>query len=119
MFCWNHLRRDLRHWLSTSTTNATSDDKSEYGNNLVQLMQCESIEAFEDLEVELKLKWSNPMIEYFDTPPSEHLRPTSGTPFERRFYGRSMVILFSLLTAYRTWWCWAVYICPFSVIVVN
>ena len=24
-----------------------------------------------------------------------------------------------LLTAYRTWWYWAVYICPFSVIVVN
>ena len=66
VFCWNHLRRDLRHWLSTSTTNATSDDKSEYGNNLVQLMQCESIEAFEDLEAEMKLKWSNPMIEYFD-----------------------------------------------------
>ena len=25
-------------------------------------------------------------------PPSEHLRPTSGTPFERRFDGRSMVV---------------------------
>ena len=36
------------------------------GNNLVQLMQCESIEAFEELEAEMKLKWSNPMIEYFD-----------------------------------------------------
>ena len=52
-------------------------------------------------------------------PPSEHLRPTSGTPFGRRFDGRSMVVRFSLLTAYRTWWYWAVYICPFSVIVVN
>ena len=53
------------------------------------------------------------------SPPSEHLRPTSGTPFERRFDGTSMVVRFSLLTAYRTWWYWAVYICPFSVIVVN
>ena len=34
VFCWNHLRRDLRHWLSTSTTNATSDDKSEYGHTV-------------------------------------------------------------------------------------
>ena len=56
--------------------------------------------------------------EYTPPPPSEHLRPTSGTPFERRFDGRSMVIRSSLLTAYRTWWYWAVYICPFSVIVV-
>ena len=52
-------------------------------------------------------------------PPFEHLRPNSDTPFERRFDGRSMVVRFSLLTAYRTWWYWAVYICPFSVIVVN
>ena len=51
-------------------------------------------------------------------PPLEHLR-TSNTPFERHLDGRSMVVRFSLLTAYRTWWYWAVYICPFSVIVVN
>ena len=51
-------------------------------------------------------------------PPLEHLRPTSDTPFERGFDGRSMVVRFSLLTAYRTWWYWAVYIRPFSVIVV-
>ena len=45
--------------------------------------------------------------------------PTSDMPFERRFDGRSMVVRFSLPTAYLTWWCWAVYICPFLVIVVN
>ena len=66
VFCWNHLRRDLRHWLSTSTKNATSFDKSEYGKHLVNLMQCESIEAFEDLEAEYKLVWSQPVVEYFD-----------------------------------------------------
>ena len=74
-----------------------------------------------------KFKISNPKntlhmyenIRVHPPPPSEHLRPTSGTPFERRFDGRSMVIRSSLLTAYRTWWYWAVYICPFSVIVVN
>ena len=47
-------------------------------------------------------------------PPSEHLRPTSGTPFERRFDGSSMVVRFSLLTAYRTWWYWAVYMSVFG-----
>ena len=46
VFCWNHLRRDLCHRLSKSAKQATSDDMSEYGYNLVQLMQCESIEAF-------------------------------------------------------------------------
>ena len=34
-------------------------------------------------------------------PPFEHLRPNSDTPFERRFDGRSMVVRYSLLTAYR------------------
>ena len=42
-----------------------------------------------------------------------------GLDFSEDNNGRSMVIRFSLLTAYRTWWYWAVYICPFSVIVVN
>ena len=65
VFCWNHIRRDLRHWLSTCTRNATSLDKSEYGKHLVNLMQCESIEAFEDLEAEYKLDWSQPVVEYF------------------------------------------------------
>ena len=29
-------------------------------------MQCQSIEAFEDLEAEYKLVWSQPVVEYFD-----------------------------------------------------
>lgn len=57
----------MQHWLSSRIKNATPDDKTEYGRNMVELMQTESLEAFEDLETEFKLSWSSAMVEYFNT----------------------------------------------------
>ena len=56
VFCWNHIRRDIRTWLSSR--NASADDKTVYGNDLFQLQQSESFEAFTELEAALKLRWS-------------------------------------------------------------
>ena len=68
VFCWNHLRRDLRHWFgSTRMKSPKIDDKTECDEQYVQLMQCESINDFEELEAENKLNWSPELIEYFDT----------------------------------------------------
>ena len=58
----------LRHWLgSTRTKSPKTDDKTECGQHLLQLLQCESLEAFEDVEAEVKLIWSPELIKYFDT----------------------------------------------------
>ena len=68
VYCWNHIRRDLRTWLTGK--NASTDDKTVYSNDIMQLMQSDSLDCFTELEAELKLKWSEAMVEYFDN----HLR---------------------------------------------
>ena len=68
VFCWNHLRRDLRYWLgSTHTKSKNVDDKTQCCQHLFDLLQCESLEDFETLESEIKLLWPEEIIKYFDT----------------------------------------------------
>ena len=64
LFCWNHLRRDLKRYLEKQK--ATSDDKLVYSCDFLALLQCDSLAAFEETETRLKPKWSLAMIEYFD-----------------------------------------------------
>ena len=68
VFCWNHLRRDLRYWLrSTRSKSRNVDDVGTCSKQLFELMQCESLVAFEELEGEFKADWSPELVEYFDT----------------------------------------------------
>ena len=68
VFCWNHIRRDLRYWLrNTRSKSRNVDDVGTCSKQLFELMQCESLVAFEELEGEFKADWSPELVEYFDT----------------------------------------------------
>ena len=44
-----------------------SDDKVVYTNDVLHLMQSESMESFLEQEAEMKLKWSEAVVDYFDS----------------------------------------------------
>ena len=69
----------------------------------------------------LKFKILNPKLAYICMKIHPNPFPPLNTlgPQATRNLKDVMMAGFSLLTSYRTWWYWAVYICPFSVIVVN
>ena len=63
-YCWNHLRQDLKRWLETH--NASRDDKGVYREDFQTLLHSNSKEEFNTNEAELKLFWTDLMVEYFD-----------------------------------------------------
>ena len=63
LLCWNHIFRDLKFWLSKH--NAKPDDKKAYDLN-VRTLNCETREHFFEKFDQLKQKWSQPMLVYFE-----------------------------------------------------
>ena len=63
-YCWNHLRQDLKRWLETH--NACRDDKDVNREDFLTLLHSDSEDEFTTNEAELKLFWTDLMLEYFD-----------------------------------------------------
>ena len=63
-YCWNYLRQDLKSWLETH--NASRDDKDVYREDFQTLLHSNSKEEFNTNEAELKLFWTDLMVEYVD-----------------------------------------------------
>ena len=68
VFCWNHIKRDVVHWLKTH--NAVQDDISVYMSNIQHLLHCETLEIFNDLYDSLSATWSEAFVIYFE----DHLK---------------------------------------------
>ena len=64
LICWNHILRDLKFWLSKH--GGTVSDMKAYDINVRQLLQCETRDEFDSLFEKLKIKWSEPMVDYFE-----------------------------------------------------
>ncbi|CAG2203434.1 unnamed protein product [Mytilus edulis] len=64
VYCWNHLKRDLRHWLLKH--DGKQSDVTFYVNDMEDLLRCESEQAFDVMLDEKKTKWSQAMVEHFD-----------------------------------------------------
>ena len=64
LLCWNHIFRDLKFWLSKH--NGTADDKKAYDINVRTLINCETKEQFHEKFEQVKQKWSQPMLIYFE-----------------------------------------------------
>ena len=64
LLCWNHNFRDLKFWLSKH--NGKPDDKKAYDLNVRTLISCETKEEFLEKYEQLKQKWSQPMVVYFE-----------------------------------------------------
>ena len=64
LLCWNHLRQDIRRWLRLHK--AKQQDTSVYMVDIKVLLNCESLENFEDEYKSMSTKWSSAFKEYFD-----------------------------------------------------
>ena len=64
LLCWNHLRQDIRRWLWLHK--AKQQDTSVYMADIKVLLNCESLENFEDEYKSMSTKWSSAFKEYFD-----------------------------------------------------
>ncbi|XP_076036819.1 uncharacterized protein LOC143022480 [Oratosquilla oratoria] len=73
--CWNHIRRDWKFWLRSH--GATSDDVEAYSDNLSSLLSCESESKFDELVQEMLPKWSEAMVEHFNSSLKNELKTYS------------------------------------------
>ena len=62
--CWNHIKRDVKFWLQKH--GGSSDDIAVYQRDIVSIMRSGSVEEFSANIDELSVKWSQPMVEYFN-----------------------------------------------------
>ena len=62
--CWNHIKRDIRTWLRDH--GASSAEIGVYINDVVKIMQTDSIEDMDLRFTALSSKWSQSMVSYFD-----------------------------------------------------
>jgi hypothetical protein len=73
--CWNHIKRDLRFWLRSH--GATSDDVKVYSDNLSSLLCCESESEFDEMVGEMLPKWSEAMVDHFNSSLKSELKTYS------------------------------------------
>ena len=64
VFCWNHLLKDVEHWVRKH--DGKHSDVTVYVNNILLLLQCPTEAKFDELCSKLKKKWSIPFLEYFE-----------------------------------------------------
>ena len=64
IFCWNHIRRDVRFWLNQ---HRGSSDISIYMEDILQLLRCENEGEFFTLLEQVSGKWSEPFVDYFNS----------------------------------------------------
>ena len=62
--CWNHIKRDIRFYLTRN--GASSDDVSVYSIHVSQLLLCESEEDYHLTYETLSCMWSKSWKFYFD-----------------------------------------------------
>ena len=63
--CWNHVKRNVRHWLNTH--GGTSDDQIVYRRDVEQLMKSENEAEFDEEYSERSVKWDPGFKDYFDS----------------------------------------------------
>ena len=64
LFCWNHLRTDLKRWRISQK--AKKDDKEVYPKDFFTLLQSESHDDFIEKEARLTSRWSPDVREQFE-----------------------------------------------------
>ena len=65
LHCWNHVTRDLKFWLKKH--GATQDDISVYKQDVLTVMRADSEKELLAKVDDLSEKWSQPMVEYFNS----------------------------------------------------
>ena len=62
LFCWNHLKRDFKHWLRTH--GASNDELRVYLNDIDSLLQSDNLDEFDEKWHDVTSKWSEAAIVY-------------------------------------------------------
>lgn len=64
--CWNHILRDVRHWVK-SQSNTDKRDVKTYVNHTWDLLDSSSPEIFKEKYLHMSGSWSKEFRHYFDT----------------------------------------------------
>ena len=64
LYCWNHLRRDVKLWLTKHCASTT--EIPFYMDGISYLLSCETIAVYETRKEQIKENWSQAMVEYYD-----------------------------------------------------
>jgi len=64
LYCWNHLRRDVKLWLRKHCASTT--EIPFYMDGISYLLSCETIAVYETRKEQIKENWSQAMVEYYD-----------------------------------------------------
>ena len=73
VYCWNHVRRDMRLWIRQKT-GATAEEISVYSDGLLSILDAESEEDFEEIVEKITAKWSQPVVDYFEKEMKEDIK---------------------------------------------
>ena len=64
LICWNHIFNDIKFWINKH--GGTSDDRKVYDMDIRALLHCESLDMYNSMYIDLKQKWSESFVCYFD-----------------------------------------------------